>query len=130
MLFVEEYASTEWIVSCPYSWNPTFVPSCIKLTWSYSTLPSKEPPLASTLTNTLADLWPDIFVPIPPSVNTVPAAPPAIETAVVAILIKDPLRPVVGFVGAPGIVVLPQDTVSVDMPNFCVSIWYDHNTTL
>ena len=62
-----------------------------------------------------------MFVPIPPSVNTVPAAPPAIVTAVVAILIKDPFKPVVGFVGAQGLVVLPQDTVSVDIPNLCAS---------
>ena len=130
MLLVDEYASTEWIVNWPYSWNPTFVPSCIKLTWSYSTLPFKVPPLASTLTNTFADPCPDILVPIPPSVNTVPAAPPAIVTAVVAMLIKDPFKPVVGFVGAPGMVVLPQDTVSVDIPNFCASNWYDHKTTL
>ena len=59
-----------------------------------------------------------MFVPIPPNVNIVPAAPPAIVTAVVAILIRDPFKPVVGFVGAPGIVVLPHDTVSVDIPSF------------
>ena len=75
------------------------------------------PPPASTLTNTFADLCPDIFVPIPPKVKTVPAAPPAIVTAVVAILIKDPFKPVVGLDGAPGIVVLPHDTVSVDIPS-------------
>ena len=57
-------------------------------------------------------------MPIPPSVNTVPAAPPAIVTAVVAILIKDPFRPVVGLAGAPGMDVLPHDTVSVDIPSF------------
>ena len=73
----------------------------------------------STLTNTFfADLCPDIFVPIPPKVKTVPAAPPAIVTAVVAILIKDPFKPVVGLDGAPGIVVLPHDAVSVDIPSF------------
>ena len=39
---------------------------------------------------------------MPPNVKTVPATPPAIVTAVVAILIKDPFKPVVGLVGAAG----------------------------
>ena len=115
ILPVDEYASFEWIVNWPYSWNPTLVPSWIILTWSYSTLPS----LPSTLTNSFADLCPETVVPIPASVNTVPAAPPATDTHVDWILTRDPFNPseVVGSYGSAGMDVVAVATLVVDTPN-------------
>ena len=49
------------MVNCPNSCQDTFVPSHIKLTSSYSTLPVS----VSAVTNILADLVPDILVPTP-----------------------------------------------------------------
>ena len=121
MLPVDEYASLEWTVNWPYSWNPTFVPSWITLTWSYSTLPS----LASTLTNNFADLCPETVVPIPARVNTVPAAPPATETHVDWMLTRDPFKPsdVDGLNGSAGIDVVAVATFVVVTPNWFLSIW-------
>ena len=61
-----------------------------------------------------------------------PAAPPATETQVDWILTNDPFNPsdVDGSNGSAGIDVVAVATLGVLTPNWFVSIWYDHSTTL